>query len=57
MQFAWDEAKRQVNLCKHGLDFADASAAFEGTTLTFEDDRFDYGEQCYITLACCTAGS
>jgi uncharacterized protein len=57
MQFAWDEAKRQVNLCKHGLDFADALAAFEGTTLTFEDDRFDSGEQYYITLACCTAGS
>jgi uncharacterized protein len=50
MQFAWDEAKRQVNLRKHGLDFADASAVFEGMTLTFEDDRFDSGEQCYITL-------
>ena len=50
MQFSWDEAKRQVNLRKHGLDFADASAVFEGTTFTFEDDRFDYGEQRYITL-------
>jgi uncharacterized DUF497 family protein len=50
MQFSWDEAKRQVNLRKHGLDFADASAVFEGTTFTFEDDRFDYGEQRFITL-------
>jgi uncharacterized protein len=57
MQFAWDEAKRQVNLRKHGPDVADASAAFEGRTLTFEDERFDPGEQYYITLACCTAGS
>ena len=50
MQFSWDEAKRQVNLRKYGLDFADASAVFEGTTFTFEDDRFDYREQRYITL-------
>ncbi len=50
MQFSWDEAKRQVNLRQHGLDFADASAVFEGATFTFEDDRFDYGEQRFITL-------
>jgi uncharacterized DUF497 family protein len=50
MQFSWDEAKRQANLCKHGLDFVDASSVFEGATFTFEDDRFDNGEQRYITL-------
>jgi uncharacterized protein len=50
MQFSWDEAIRQVNLHKHGLYFADASAVFEGTTFTFEDDRFDYREQRFITL-------
>jgi uncharacterized DUF497 family protein len=50
MQLSWDEAKRQVNLHKHGLDFADASAVFGGTTFTFEDDRFDYREQRFITL-------
>jgi uncharacterized protein len=50
MRFSWDEAKRQENLRQHGLDFADASAVFEGTTFTYEDDRFDYGEQRFITL-------
>jgi len=50
MKFTWDEAKRQSNLVKHGLDFADASAVFAGITFTFEDDRFDYGEQRFITL-------
>ena len=50
MEFTWDEAKRQSNLRKHGLDFADASDVFATITLTFEDDRFDYGEQRFITV-------
>ena len=50
MKFTWDEAKRQSNLVKHRLDFADASVVFAGITLTFEDDRFDYGEHRFITL-------
>jgi uncharacterized protein len=49
MQFAWDENKRQSNLVKHGFDFVDASDVFEGATLTFEDERFAYGEQRFIT--------
>ena len=49
MQFTWDENKRQSNLVKHGFDFLDAPQIFEGTTLTFEDDRFAYGEQRFIT--------
>ena len=28
--FEWDEAKRQSNLAKHGLDFVDAQAIFDG---------------------------
>ena len=50
MKFTWDEAKRRSNLVKHGLDFADVPAVFGGITFTFEDDRFDYGEQRFITL-------
>ncbi len=50
MKFTWDESKRQSNFIKHGLDFADASAVFAGITFTFEDDRFDYEEQRFITL-------
>lgn len=44
MRFEWDEAKRQSNRQKHNLDFADAKLIFDGPIFTFEDDRFDYGE-------------
>ena len=50
MQFEWDEAKRQTNLHKRRLDFADAEIIFSGATFTVEDDRFEYGEDRYITL-------
>src|SRR5438132_14159358 len=50
MQCTWDEAKRRTNLRKHGLDFVDAPTVFIGPTFTFEDDRFAYGEQRFITL-------
>jgi hypothetical protein len=50
MRFTWSEAKRKSNLKNHGLDFRDAPRVFEGLTFTFEDDRFDYGEQRFVTL-------
>jgi hypothetical protein len=50
MIFTWDEKKRQVNLKKHGIDFTCAAAIFSGPTFTWEDDRFDYGEQRWITM-------
>ena len=34
----------------HGLDFVDADRVFEGATYTFEDDRFSYSEQRFVTL-------
>jgi uncharacterized DUF497 family protein len=45
MRFIWHEPKRQANLKKHGVDFADAERVFAGPTFAFEDDREDYGEQ------------
>jgi len=45
MRFSWEESKRQATLSKRGLDFAQAEQLFMGPTLTFEDDRYDYGEQ------------
>jgi uncharacterized protein len=50
MEFTWSEAKCAANLKSHGLDFVDAPSVFEGATYTFEDDRFSYGEQRFITL-------
>jgi len=49
MRFSRDEKKRRSNLRKHGLDFVDAPRVFEGPTFTFEDDRFEYGHQRFVT--------
>jgi uncharacterized protein len=46
----WDEAKRQENLDKHGIDFVDAQVIFAGYTVTAEDTRQAYGEQRFLTL-------
>ncbi len=50
MRFTWSERKRTLNIKDHGLDFVDAPRVFEGATYTFEDSRFDYGEQRFKTL-------
>ncbi len=50
MAFAWSERKRSLNIKQHGLDFVDAPAVFGGLTFTFEDARFSYREQRFVTL-------
>ncbi len=50
MAFTWSERKRSLNLKQHGIDFVDAVAVFEGLTFTYEDDRFSYREQRFVTL-------
>ena len=50
MRFSWDEKKRRLNLKEHGFDFVDAPRVFEGPTSTFEDDRFAYDEERFVTL-------
>lgn len=50
MRFVWDESKRQANLKKHGLDFADAEKVFDGPMVLVGDNRKDYGEQRMIGI-------
>lgn len=50
MQFTYDENKRLVNLRKHGIDFTDVPSIFEGDTVIVEDDRYNYGEQRFISF-------
>lgn len=50
MKYEWDETKNQKNVAKHGLSFEDADLVFAGPCVTFEDDRFAYGEERLITL-------
>ena len=50
MEFEWDEAKRKSNLRNHGIDFFGIEQVFEGQTVTILDDRFDYGEERFVTF-------
>jgi uncharacterized DUF497 family protein len=50
MKFTWDVEKNELNITKHGLDFADASQVFDGPVLEKLDNRFDYGEERWIAI-------
>ena len=47
MDSEWDEAKRQANIEKHGIDFVAAVKIFDAWFTEAEDRRRDYGEQRY----------
>ena len=50
MKYEWDENKRQQNLIKHGLDFADAWQLFENPMVVWPDSRFEYDEDRWIGI-------
>ena len=50
VKFELDEKKRQTNIIKHRIDFADAIELFKGPSLILEDNRQDYGEERYIAF-------
>jgi uncharacterized DUF497 family protein len=52
MTLCWDEAKRQKTLKERGLDFARCEEVlfWPGSTLDYEDDSQNYGEQRWITV-------
>lgn len=51
MFYSYDLKKKASNLKKHRLNFDDAGKVIEsGQTVTFEDRRFDYGEERFVTL-------
>ena len=51
MRLEWDEAKRRINLTRHGIDFAELAEVFEGAPpYTQVDDRHDYNEERLFTL-------
>jgi len=50
--FEWDEEKAERNQAKHSVSFPFAARAFDDEhRLTVIDNRNDYGETRYITLA------
>lgn len=50
MQFDWDDDKNARNIARHGIDFADAIAVFDGPVVTHRDARHDYGEERYRSV-------
>lgn len=50
MQVTYDPAKREQTLAERGLDFEDAPKVFARTTIDFIDDRFDYGEERWLSF-------
>ena len=50
MLYEWDERKRQINIEKHGIDFADGVKAFDGFHTTTKDSRADYGEERFLSI-------
>lgn len=50
MKFEWDEEKNQINIEKHGFDFADAHKVFDGPFLRAPDERMNYGEERFIAI-------
>lgn len=50
MLFEWDNAKNQVNILKHGIDFNDVPGIFHHPMLALRDDRMDYGEERWIVI-------
>ncbi len=51
MQFEWDRDKAARNSEKHGVTFVLAAQVFlDDFRLTAIDDRFDYGEERWVTI-------
>lgn len=51
MRYSHDPRKQAADLKKHGYDFADAPQVIESpASVTFEDRRFAYEEQRFVTL-------
>lgn len=50
MKFEWDEAKNELNIEKHGLDFTDAKEIFQAPLLTELDTRYEYDEDRYVGI-------
>jgi len=44
MRYGWDEAKRKINVRKHGIDFGAIHSFTWEASIRWVDDREDYGE-------------
>ena len=44
------DTKRSSNIRKYGIDFINTPLIFDSYTLTIEDNRYDYGEDRFVTF-------
>jgi uncharacterized protein len=50
LRIEFDPAKDEINRAKHGVSLAQANGFDWETALEREDDRFDYGELCFVAI-------
>jgi uncharacterized DUF497 family protein len=50
MRTVWDTGKARSNAAKHGVEFRDAQAVFDGPFLQIPDVRRDYGEARFLVI-------
>jgi hypothetical protein len=50
MDLEWDDDKHRKNIRERGIGFDIASRIFEGDTVEWLDDRFDYGERRFCAI-------
>jgi uncharacterized DUF497 family protein len=55
VRFEWDEAKNNINIRKHGIDFNDVTEMFTHPMLNMLDTRAQYGEERWIGLGLMSA--
>lgn len=50
MRFEWDQTKNEINIRKHGVDFADVIEIFSHPLLALRDESANYGEERWIAI-------
>jgi uncharacterized DUF497 family protein len=51
LEFEWNSAKAEANLCSHGVGFDLAKTAFKDPfAIERRDDREDYGEERFVII-------
>lgn len=50
LEYQWDLQKAELNLAKHGVDFADAIGAFEDEWALTRDEQFVDDEERFVTM-------
>ena len=53
LEFEWHDQKRRTNLAKHGIDFEDAIALWDGPVVEIPSTQLHDGEQRFLAVGVC----